>query len=75
VARHHTNWRLWAIESFNRERKGDLPYSSVVNISAKAAVRLRELLQEFLSGSRKIIDPSPEEKLYGLCLDFFPLTE
>jgi uncharacterized protein (TIGR02147 family) len=75
VARHHTNWRLRAIDSFERELKGDLHYSSVVSLSAKDAERLKVFLQECLSESRKIIEPSKEECLFGFCIDYFRLTE
>ena len=67
-------WRLQAVQSLEAERKDDLHYSSVVNISAKDAEKLKAFLMESLTGARKIIDPSREEVLHGLCLDFFRIS-
>lgn len=74
ITRHHINWRLQAMHSLERERKDDLHYSSVVNISAADAAKLRNFLMESLTGAREIIDPSKEEVLHGFCVDFFRLS-
>ena len=42
VLRHHTNWRLRAIESLPAEGDLDLHYSASVSISAKDAAILKE---------------------------------
>lgn len=42
LAKHHTNWRMQAIQSLDRQRPDDLHYSSVMSISKEAFEKIRE---------------------------------
>jgi hypothetical protein len=46
-------------------------YSSVVSVSKKDAIRVREHLMKALVEMTEIIKPSKEEELVSLCLDMF----
>lgn len=74
ILKHHSNWRMKAMESLEREGLNDLHYSGVVSLSARDVVRIKNLLLEQLKENLKIIGASKEEKLYGLNLDFYDLA-
>ncbi len=71
IARHHTNWRIQAIQSIERPSERDLHYSSVVSLSAKDMHTVKQRLVEVLEEIAQIIAPSPEEKVCSFCVDFF----
>ena len=71
ISKHHTNWRLQAIRSLEQGRSEDMHYSSVVTISVKDALRIREMLVKAIENAKGVIKDSPEEELRALCLDFF----
>jgi uncharacterized protein (TIGR02147 family) len=71
VIKHHTNWRLKAIDSMEFERPTDLHFSSVYSLSREDAAFVRERLMDALKEVRDKIKPSPEECMYTLCLDYF----
>lgn len=73
VAKHHANWRLKAMQSLDTEKKNDLHYSSAVSLSVKDAAAIRALLLKSISEAVEIVKVSPEEKLCGVCVDFFEL--
>jgi uncharacterized protein (TIGR02147 family) len=75
IFKHHTNWRVKAIESLEREDLNDLHYSSVVSLSEKDVVRIKNLLLDQLKDNLKIVAESKEEKLYGLNIDFYNLVK
>ncbi len=71
IGQHHTNWRLRAISSLSKGVPDDLHYSSVITISKKDALRIREELIDKIKDLKTVIKDSVEEKLYSLNLDFF----
>ncbi|MGZ3705069.1 MAG: TIGR02147 family protein [Bdellovibrionota bacterium] len=73
IAKHHLNWRLQAMHHLDSPAKNDLHYSSVVAIAREDAARLSAQLADALAATRKIVEPSQEEALYSICLDFFAL--
>ena len=74
IIKHHTNWRVRAAESLDRESLTDLHYSGVVTLSREDVVRLKERMLQFIDETVRVIRKSPEEELYGLCLDFFNMS-
>ncbi len=75
ILKHHTNWRVKALESLEREDLHDLHYSGAVSLSEKDVLRIKNLLLEQLKENLKIIGESKEEKLYGLNIDFYNLAK
>lgn len=73
IVRHHSNWRVRAMESLEREGLSDMHYSGVVSISRADAVRIKESLLEQVKKCQAVVADSPEEELYGIGLDFFNL--
>ena len=75
ILKHHTNWRVKAIESLENEDLNDLHYSSVISLSEKDVLRIKNLLLDQLKDNLKIIGDSKEECLYSMNIDFFNLAK
>lgn len=75
IRKHHTNWRIKALESLDRESLTDLHYSGIVSLSEADVVVIKDTLLRQLKANLKIIAESKEQKLYVLNLDFFNLTK
>lgn len=75
IQRHHANWRQQATESLDREDLGDLHYSGVISLSEKDALKIKDRLLDELKANLKIVRDSPEEKLFGFCVDFFDMAK
>jgi uncharacterized protein (TIGR02147 family) len=74
ISKHHTNWRMQAIQSLERETESELHYSSVVTISEEDALKIRETLVKAIEQVRTIVKPSKDEALYCYDLDLFKVT-
>jgi uncharacterized protein (TIGR02147 family) len=73
ISKHHTNWRLQAIESLDQEDVLDLHYSAVVSLSEKDVRAIKEKILEHIKENVSQIRDSKEEKLYCYTVDFFNL--
>ena len=73
ISKHHTNWRLRALDSLDEPKARDLHYSLALTASEKDGDRLRALFLETLSRAEEIYRPSREEVAYSLCMDFFEI--
>jgi hypothetical protein len=71
IQRHHTNWRMQAINAINLNRSEDLHYSTVVSMAASDISRVKEILIKSIKECRKISRESQEEKVQTICIDFF----
>jgi uncharacterized protein (TIGR02147 family) len=72
IAKHHTNWRIRAIHSLEREWSEDnLHYSSVVSCSAKDAVVIKSQILATIEKIRDTVKKSGEEVVLCYCLDLF----
>jgi hypothetical protein len=68
---NHMVWRQKAYTSIFHPEQKNLHYTGVHTLSQKDLERIRSLLTESIEKARAIIDPSLEEELVCLCLDFF----
>ena len=73
VSRHHTNWRLKAIEKMAVQNPANLFFTSPVTIAKKDIPIVRELLIKAIEQIFEVVDPSNEEQLSCLNIDWFPL--
>ena len=71
LPRHHQNWRLRAFQKYESPSDTDAAYTAPVTLSAKDAAVVREKCLKFIAETVSLIKPSPSEKLYCLCLDWF----
>lgn len=71
IQRHHTNWRIRAINSIDLNEAFDLHFSNVVSMGKSDIAKVREIFIKAITEARLIIKDSPEEKLQSICVDFF----
>ncbi len=75
ISKHHTNWRLQAMNSFDRESEDDLHYTSVVSLSQEDALEIKSRLVKEIDAFNSIVQESEEETMCCLTLDFFDLEK
>lgn len=73
IAKHHSNWRIRAINQLDSFQSSNTHYSLVMSLSEKDVERIREELIQCIQRCESIIQESPEEKLYCVGLDFFQI--
>ncbi len=74
VTRHHANWRIKALGNHPMLRhEQELAYTAPMTLSTQDAARVRSLLAELVEKTDEIVGPSPSEKLYCMCLDWFEI--
>lgn len=73
ISKHHTNWRLQAIESLDQEDLLDIHYSAVVSLSEKDARAIKENIMDQIKVNIDKIRESKEERIYCYTIDFFNL--
>ncbi len=73
LPRHHSNWRMKAIEAVDHEKKDDLHYSAVLGISRKDLKILKEKILELLQTFEPVIQNSKEEIPVIFLADLFEL--
>lgn len=73
ISKHHTNWRLKAIDALDRYKETHLHYSSVISISKADVDRIRELMSQTIQEIRTIVRDSKDEKCFSYALDLFEI--
>jgi uncharacterized protein (TIGR02147 family) len=73
ISKHHTNWRMKAVQSMDAPRKSDLHYSSVITASKEDLDKIRSVLVKAIEDVRSIVKPSKEEACFSYNIDFFDL--
>ncbi len=73
IARHHTNWRMKAIEKFDTLTSDELCLSMPCSLSQTSAQEIRRELVTFIEHVTEIIDRGPEEQLRCLNIDWFKI--
>jgi uncharacterized protein (TIGR02147 family) len=71
IIKHHTNWRLKAIDDVADPKNTGIHYSTISSLSEKDAEKLRHDLTEVIQKYVETIRQSPEETAYCFNLDFF----
>jgi hypothetical protein len=75
ISRHHTNWRMRAIESLDAPQERDLHYSLVMSISDEAAEKIREALLKTVQEIEPVLKAAEDKTVYTLNLDLFGLKK
>jgi len=73
IIKHHTNWRLRATESLEREDEHDLHYSGVFSVTRGDMARIKDRLLEQIKECQQVLRSSSEEELVCFNVDFFNL--
>lgn len=76
INKHHTNWRIKAVQSFDSPAESDFHYSGVITCSPKSREKIRELLLKAVESIRaEVRATESEEHLQVYTLDFFSLID
>lgn len=70
IIKHHTNWRLKAIEAIEKLSEEELMYSANFSISKKDFTKLREEMVQVIQVFLKTVKDSPGEDIAYFNLDF-----
>ncbi len=74
LPKHHTNWRICAVQSLGRKFTEDLHFSGALTLNRKDAEKYREILRTRLEHDMELFKSSAnEDGAYALCLDFFEI--
>lgn len=71
VVKHHTNWRLRALQKMDTREDTELFYTSPMSMSKADFSRIRELLAKAIEESLAICKDSKSEEVVNLNIDFF----
>jgi uncharacterized protein (TIGR02147 family) len=71
VNRHHTNWRLRGIGKMDQMKSDEMFFTSPLSIAEKDIPKVREILIQALGQVFKVVDPSKEENLACINIDWF----
>lgn len=71
ISKHHSNWRLKAMEKHPMLSRRELAYTCPMSLSASDADKVKQLLIALILETNAIRDPSPCEELYCLNVDWF----
>jgi uncharacterized protein (TIGR02147 family) len=71
ISRHHTNWRAQALHKLHNGASKDVHYAVAVSLSEQDFDALKDFLMEKVREFIQRVDPSPEETVAALVLDFF----
>jgi uncharacterized protein (TIGR02147 family) len=75
ILKHHTNWRLKAIEAAETLSQEELMYSGNFTMSKKDFSKLREELVQVIQKFINVVKDSPAEDIAQFNLDFFWLKK
>jgi hypothetical protein len=73
LARHHSNWRMQAIQDLDREQRETLHYSSVISCSREDSAKMRSILVKAIEDVRALVKGSKDEDGFCYAVDFFGL--
>lgn len=69
--RHHTNWRIKAIENYSCMKDEELAYTAPMSLSKKDFDFVRAIVTDAISKIQKTREASPSEVLACLTIDWF----
>jgi uncharacterized protein (TIGR02147 family) len=71
ASRHHSNWRVKAIEHFELLQNNELAFTAPLTISAEHVPEVHALILQLIEKVSGLVASSPSEKLYCLNIDWF----
>ena len=75
VGRHHSNWRIKAIEKSTEISEKELMFTGPLTCSHKDAEIIREKMAKTIQEISEIVKDSPAEDLFYMGLDFIRVLD
>ena len=73
VSKHHSNWRMRSIQSFDSPEAKDLHYSLVMSVSQEASETMRKRILALIQEFEPILREAKDEEVMVFSADFFSL--
>lgn len=73
ISNHHLNWRLKAMEDFQKRKPESLHYTMIQSLSEEDFEKLKKKIVHFLKDFAKVADPSTPEEVFNFNIDFFKI--
>ncbi len=73
VVKHHTNWRMKAIQKMDSRETRELFFTSPMSMSIEDFAKIREILSKSIEKSLEICKASPAKEVVCLNIDLFRL--
>lgn len=73
LPRHHTNWRLSAVQQLHKNTEEDHFYTGLVSLSEKDFMQLRKNMNDFIKECLNTVHESNPETMACMNLDFFKI--
>ena len=71
LSKHHTNWRIRAIEALEPKVQEHIHYSGPICISREVAAEIRGIVLRLLTDTEPLIQGAKDEEVFCLNIDFF----
>lgn len=75
ITKHHTSWRIKALEDLDKESPFDVHFSSLCTISKSDVLKIKNIFMDVIKKNSEIIKHSKEERMYVINIDFFDLLK
>jgi hypothetical protein len=73
LIKHHSNWRMKAIQSLDNDPENDLHYTMVMSLSKKDVERMKKIILESVSKTDQLLKETGDEVVYSFCMDWFKI--
>lgn len=73
VVLHHQNWRTRAVIDAQDYANDSVHFTAVYTLSESDAVKLKEMMLEFISSANRVVGPSDNEECIAICCDLFKI--
>jgi len=75
LIKHHTNWRLRAVQSLDFEQTGehsdDLHYSLVMSLAKSDIEKMKQIVFDAITRADSVLQSTRSEVMYSFCMDWF----
>jgi predicted transcriptional regulator len=75
LVKHHTNWRMRAVQNLEVATMRDLHFSGVYSLDLPTALKVKDHFLDYIKEQIKRIEGAKEEELFVMGVDFFQLTK
>lgn len=68
---HHDSWRARSSEDIRKRKPDSVHFTGIFTLSEADKAKIQDLVLKLMDNAIKIVEPSPEEDMACLCIDWF----